>query len=74
MGKNVKIEFSTISLNFPYVSACFPLVSDGPMVRDLCNRTKRKAFYRAFTAAERCHEKGGLSVLEWKLLVFNMAI
>ena len=35
--KHVKIEFSTISFYFPYDLACFPLVSDGPMVRDLCN-------------------------------------
>ena len=29
--KHVRIEFSTISLYFPYALACFPLVSDGPM-------------------------------------------
>ena len=42
-----KIEKSAnypISLYFHYVLAFFPLVSDGPMVRDLCNR-KRKVSY-----------------------------
>ena len=28
---------SPMPLDFPHVLACFPLVSDGPMVRDLCN-------------------------------------
>ena len=27
---------------FLAMSSCFPLVSDGPMVRDVCNSTKRK--------------------------------
>ena len=27
---------------FLAIFACFPLVSDGPMVQDLCNETKRK--------------------------------
>ena len=33
MGKNVNIGNSQISLHF-YVLACFPLVSDSPMVRE----------------------------------------
>ena len=37
IGKNVKIGNSPISFNFPYVLAGFLVVSDGPMVRDLCN-------------------------------------
>ena len=40
--KNVKIENSQTSVDFPYVLGGFPLVSDGRMVRDLCNWTKRK--------------------------------
>ena len=36
-NKNVEIGVSKFSLYFPYVLAGFPLVSDGPMVWDLCN-------------------------------------
>ena len=47
--KNAKIGNSQISLYFPCVSACFLLVSDGPMVRDFFNWTKRKVSYGSFS-------------------------
>ena len=36
-GKNVNIGDSPISVFFPYVLVYFPLVSDAPMMRELCN-------------------------------------
>ena len=46
---NEKNGYSDISLNSPYALASFSLVSDGQMVRELCNRTKEKLPYGSFS-------------------------
>ena len=60
-AKSEKNGNSTLSLYVPYVLACFLLVSDGPMVRELCNRTKRKVSGKDGWATLILPRGGGLS-------------